>query len=149
MSTRIGINGFGRIGRLALRVAWGRGDLTVAQINELHGDAATAAHLLTFDSVHGRWGRAVQGAGSILAIDGAEVGYSRHARPGEVPWSDRGVEIVLECSGQFRTLAQLEGYFRSGVRKVIVAAPVKEDALNVVVGVNDHLYEPERHHLLT
>jgi glyceraldehyde 3-phosphate dehydrogenase len=149
MTTRIGINGFGRIGRLALRAAWNWPDLTFAHINELKGDAATSAHLLTFDSIHGRWPHEVQGEGDTLVIDGLNVGYSSHAEPGAVPWREHGVEIVLECSGKFRTVETLATYFQQGVRKVIVAAPVKQDALNIVVGVNDHLYEPDTHHLLT
>jgi glyceraldehyde 3-phosphate dehydrogenase len=149
MGVRIGINGFGRIGRLALRAAWGDSDLTIAQINELKGDAATSAHLLTFDSVHGRWDRDVRGADDALTIDGATIAHSQHAQPGDVPWAEQGVEIVLECSGKFRTRAALDAYFRAGVRKVIVAAPVKDGALNIVMGVNDHLYEPETHDLLT
>jgi glyceraldehyde 3-phosphate dehydrogenase len=149
MSTRIGINGFGRIGRLALRAAWGWPELTVAHINELKGDAATSAHLLTFDSVHGRWLHDVQGEGDTLAINDTVITYSSHAEPGAVPWREHGVDIVLECSGKFRTPETLAPYFQQGVRKVIVAAPVKQNALNVVVGVNDQLYEPDTHHLLT
>jgi glyceraldehyde 3-phosphate dehydrogenase len=147
--TRIGINGFGRIGRMALRAAWGWPELAFAHVNELNGDAQTAAHLLTFDSVHGRWAREASGAGDELLIDGRSVGYSRSGEPGDVAWGDLGVEIVLECSGRFRTREALDAYFRAGVRKVIVAAPVKRDALNVVVGVNDDLYDPERHDVLT
>jgi glyceraldehyde 3-phosphate dehydrogenase len=149
MSARVAINGFGRMGRLALRAAWDWPELSFVHINELAGDAVTAAHLLTFDSVHGRWSQDVQGDGDVLEVQGSRLGYSSFAEPGDVPWEDLGVEIVLECSGRFRSADALEAYFRRGVRKVIVAAPVKERALNVVVGVNDHLYEPERHHLLT
>lgn len=149
MSARVGINGFGRMGRLAMRAAWGWPELAFKHVNELAGDAATAAHLLTFDSVHGRWSEDVHGDGDVLSVNGTELGYSRAAEPGGVPWGDLGVEIVLECSGRFRTRGLLEAYFEQGVRKVIVAAPVKQDALNVVVGVNDHLYEPLRHDLLT
>lgn len=149
MSARVAINGFGRMGRLALRAAWDWPELSFVHVNELAGNAATAAHLLTFDSVHGRWSEDVDGEGDILEVLGSRLGYSSFAEPGEVPWEDLGVEIVLECSGRFRSADALEAYFRGGVRKVIVAAPVKERALNVVVGVNDHLYEPERHHLLT
>jgi glyceraldehyde 3-phosphate dehydrogenase len=146
---RIGINGFGRMGRLALRAAWGWPELSFVHINELSADPVTAAHLLTFDSVHGRWSEDVQGEGEALRVQGTEIGYSSASEPGEVPWGDLGVEVVLECSGRFRTAEALEAYFRRGVRKVIVAAPVKQGALNVVVGVNDHLYDPHRHHLLT
>jgi glyceraldehyde 3-phosphate dehydrogenase len=149
MGVRIGINGFGRIGRLALRAAWGWPELAFAHINELKGDAATSAHLLMFDSVHGRWGRETHGAGDTLSIDDAGISYSSHARPGDVPWREHDIEIVLECSGKFRTVEELDAYFRAGVHKVIVAAPVKQGALNVVVGVNDHIYQPDSHHLLT
>ncbi len=149
MSARVGINGFGRMGRLALRAAWGWPELAFTHVNELSGDASTAAHLLTFDSIHGRWSEDVHGEGDALAINGAPVSYGSAAEPGDVPWGELGVEIVLECTGRFRTPELLEGYFRQGVRKVIVAAPVKKDALNVVVGVNDHLYEPDRHDVLT
>jgi glyceraldehyde 3-phosphate dehydrogenase len=149
MTTAVGINGFGRIGRLALRAAWDWPELAFTHVNEIAGDAATAAHLLMFDSVHGRWTGDVHGDGSLLTVNGSDLGYSAAADPGEVPWGELGIEIVLECSGRFRTPELLDAYFRQGVRKVIVAAPVKKDALNVVVGVNDDLYEPERHHLLT
>src|ERR1017187_6208301 len=149
ISARVGINGFGRMGRLAMRAAWDRPELAFAHVNELNGDASTAAHLLTFDSIHGRWSEDVQGDGDVLKVNGTELGYSSAAEPGDVPWGELGVEIVLECSGRFRTPGALEAYFRQGVRKVIVAAPVKEKALNLVVGVNDHLYDPQQHHLLT
>jgi glyceraldehyde 3-phosphate dehydrogenase len=105
--------------------------------------------LLTFDSVHGRWPHEVHGEDAILAIDETTIRYSSHAQPGTVPWHEYGVDIVLECSGKFRTPETLAAYFQQGVRKVIVAAPVKQGALNVVVGVNDQLYDPDTHHLLT
>ena len=149
MTTRIGINGFGRMGRLALRAAWSWPELEFVHINELKGDSEVGAHLLTFDSVHGRWSHEVASATNAITIDGKPIPFSTHGSPSEVPWKDNGVEIVLECSGKFRTPALLAPYFAGGVKKVIVAAPVKEDALNVVVGVNDHLYDPSKHHLLT
>ena len=149
MSIRVGINGFGRMGRLALRAAWDRPELEFAHINERHGDAESAAHLLSFDSVHGRWSEDVQGEQSLLRVQGSAIGFSQAAEPGEVPWGELGIELVLECSGAFRTVHALEAYFERGVRKVIVAAPVKGEALNIVVGVNDHLYDPARHRLLT
>jgi glyceraldehyde 3-phosphate dehydrogenase len=148
-ATRVGINGFGRMGRLALHAAWGWPGFEFAHVNELKGDAATSAHLLTFDSVHGRWDPDVDGDDDVLTVDGSTFGYSRSATPGEVPWDELGVEVVLECSGRFRTRESLEPYFPRGVRKLIAAAPVKQDALNVVVGVNDDLYEPDRHDIMT
>lgn len=149
-ATRIGINGFGRMGRLALRAGWGGTGLAFAHINEASGDAATAAHLLTFDSVHGRWDRDVAAAGDALAIDGNEVSFANADAPGDAPWSDHGIEVVLECTGKFRTMDSLAPYFAAGVKKVIVAAPVKDPrALNIVMGVNDGRYEPTVHDVVT
>jgi glyceraldehyde 3-phosphate dehydrogenase len=149
MSIRIGINSFGRMGRLALRAAWDWPELEIVHVNELKGGAECAAHLLEFDSVHGRWNRNIRAEGSALIVDGVAVGFSEFKTPGEVPWDDLGVDIVIESSGKFRTTDLLQPYFDRGVKKVIVAAPVKEGALNIVMGVNDGLYDPERHHLLT
>ncbi len=149
MRVRVGINGFGRIGRLALRAAWGWPELEFVQINELKGGPAAAAHLLKFDSVHGRWAPEVEAEGDQVCIDGKYLSFSAYPTPGEVPWQEVGVDLVLECSGKFVTPEPLSAYFQRGVRKVIVAAPVKKEALNVVMGVNDHLYQPSEHHLLT
>lgn len=150
MSIRVGINGFGRIGRLALRAAWEWPELEFVHINEVKGGAETAAHLLKFDSVHGRWAPEVSGTGSSVSIDKKSLSFSDAAKPGEVPWDAVGVDLVLECSGKFRTPDTLNPYFDQGVKKVIVAAPVKAaEALNIVMGINDHLYEPDRHNLLT
>jgi glyceraldehyde 3-phosphate dehydrogenase len=150
MLERIGINGFGRMGRLALRAAWGWSGLQIIHVNELNGDAVTAAHLLKFDSVHGRWDHNIHGDRDFFTIDRKPVTYSQHALPADVPWDELGVEVVLECTGAFRTRESLEPYFARGVRKVIVAAPVKDGGiLNVVVGVNDGLYDPDEHDLLT
>jgi glyceraldehyde 3-phosphate dehydrogenase len=149
MSVRVGINGFGRIGRLALRAAWGWPELEFVHINEIGGDAAVSAHLLNFDSVHGRWSHEARGEGVRLEIDGRAIAHSSSKDLGAVPWAETGVDIVLEATGKFRTPEQLAAYFQAGVKKVIVAAPVKGDALNIVMGVNEHLYDPERHHLVT
>jgi len=143
----VGINGFGRMGRLALRAAWAWPELEFVHVNELHGDAETAAHLLTFDSVHGRWPHDVRGDGDTLSIDGTSLAYSDESKPGDVAWD---VDVVLECTGKFRTPEKLAPYFERGVRKVVVAAPVKGDrAVNVVVGVNDDRYDPARHDIVT
>jgi len=149
MPLRVGINGFGRMGRLALRAGWGRPNLTFVHINELSGGPETAAHLLTFDSEHGRWDRHVEPGTDRIAIDGTPILFTSGAKPDEVPWSTTDVDIVLECTGKFRTTETLETYFSSGVKTVIVAAPVKSGALNIVMGVNDHLYQPAKHRLLT
>jgi glyceraldehyde 3-phosphate dehydrogenase len=149
MATRVGINGFGRMGRLALRAGWGRPNLQFVHINEVTGGPETASHLLTFDSVHGRWDRRVESASDRITIDGAPVTFSGVPKPGDAPWSAHAVDVVLECSGRFRTTDTLDPYFAAGVKKVIVAAPVKSGALNIVVGVNDHLYDGAKHHVVT
>lgn len=158
----IGINGLGRIGRLALRAGLGGvardpGDprrdarLDIAHVNEVKGGVGTAAHLLEFDSIHGRWRADIEvGDGPSLLIEGQRLGFSEAAEPGAVPWGDLGCDVVLECTGAFRSPDLLQGYFEQGVKTVIVAAPVKfDEALNIVVGVNDGLYDPARHRLLT
>ncbi len=148
--TLVGINGFGRMGRLALRAAWGWPELEFALVNEPAADAATGAHLLEFDSVHGRWSPGIEARPDRLAIEGREIGWSAESTPGAVDWAAAGVEVVLECSGRFRTLESLAPYFERGVRKVVVAAPVREEgALNVVVGVNDDPAALARHDVLT
>ncbi|MFI5298796.1 MAG: ArsJ-associated glyceraldehyde-3-phosphate dehydrogenase [Polyangiales bacterium] len=149
MTVRLGINGFGRMGRLALRAGWASKDLEFVHVNETKGGAETAAHLLTFDSIHGRWQHDVRAHGGAIDIEGRRVSFSDHAAPGAVPWRDLGVDLVLECSGKFRTMATLAPYFEAGVRKVVVAAPVKDGALNVVMGVNDHEYRPDQHNVVT
>ena len=149
MSARVGINGFGRMGRLALRAAWDWPELAFTHVNELHGDASTAAHLLTFDSVHGRWSEDVHGDGDVLPSTGARSATVPPPSPGMC----RGASSVSRSCWSARAgSARRRRSTRTseqGVRKVIVAAPVKEGALNVVVGVNDHLYDPQRHDLLT
>jgi glyceraldehyde 3-phosphate dehydrogenase len=150
MTVRVGINGFGRIGRLALRAAWGAQDLEFGLINEKIGDGTVSAHLLEFDSVHGRWPHTVAGEADRLSIDGQGIAHSSHDTPGAVPWREHGIDIVIESSGRFRSMETLAAYFEAGVKKVVVAAPVKDPAaLNVVVGVNHHLYQPERHRVVT
>ena len=144
---RVGINGFGRIGRLALRAAWGWPHLEFTQINEVSGGVDTAAHLLNFDSVHGRWGHEAQADGPHVVIDGHAIKYTGTPSPGAVAWD---VDVVLECSGKFRTIDSLQPFFERGVKKVIVAAPVKDSrALNVVIGVNDQGYDPLVHDVIT
>lgn len=147
---RIGINGFGRMGRLALRAAWGRPGLEFAHINDPKATPESSAHLLTFDSVHGRWNHAVEPAPDAVTIEGASIGHSSNANVAETSWGELGIDIVIECSSTFKTPDALQAYFDQGVRKVVVAAPVKHpDALNVVVGVNDDLYNPARHDIVT
>ncbi len=159
---KVGINGMGRIGRLALRAALGGiyrpesdpragNRLEVVHVNELKGGIAATAHLLEFDSIHGRWHAPIEvSSDNAITIGKDRIGFSEAAAPGEVAWGDLGCDVVLECTGKFLKPDQLQAYFDRGVKRVIVAAPVKDEAaLNIVVGVNDQLYDPARHRLLT
>ncbi len=159
---KVGINGMGRIGRLALRAALGAAErqsddpragnrLEVVHLNELKGGATATAHLLTFDSVQGRWREdiAAEGDGQIR-IGSRQLAFSSHATASEIPWGDLEVDVVLECTGKFLTPETLQGHLDRGAKRVIVAAPVKVgNVLNIVVGVNHHLYDPARHPIVT
>ena len=148
MSIRIGINGFGRMGRLALRAAWADDSLAFEHINDPAGDAASFAHLLNFDSVHGRWAHEARADGDAIVIEGKRIGFSRNKAIAETDWS--GCAVVIEASGKMKTVEVLDAYLAQGVRRVVVTAPVKDDSvLNVVMGVNHHLYDPARHRIVT
>jgi glyceraldehyde 3-phosphate dehydrogenase len=147
MTVRIGINGFGRMGRLGLRAGWGREELAIVQVNEIATDTAGSAYLLKFDSVHGTWDVDCDADGDAMIVAGQRIACSRNPTIGETDWSD--CDIVIEATGKHHKQPQtLQNYFEQGVKKVIVAAPT-EGALNIVYGINDHLYDPAVHHLLT
>jgi len=159
---RVGINGMGRIGRLALRAAFGAAEradddpragnrLQVVHLNELKGGAAATAHLLQFDSVQGRWRESIAADGETgLHIGRHRLDFSSHSTAAEIPWGDLGVGLVLECTGKFLTPETLQGHLERGAKRVIVAAPVKVgDVLNIVVGINHALYDPARHRIVT
>ena len=159
---RVGINGMGRIGRLALRAAMGAAErpsddpragnrLEVVHLNELKGGAAATAHLLTFDSVQGRWRTDIAAESeTAIQIAGRQLAFSSQPSAGEIPWGDLGVDLVLECTGKFLTPETLQGHFDRGAKRVIVAAPVKVgDVLNIVVGINHQLYDPARDRIVT
>jgi glyceraldehyde 3-phosphate dehydrogenase len=137
------------MGRLALRAAFQDRPFQIAHINEVKGGPETAAHLLEFDSVHGRWKAAIVADSKGLTVEGERIGYSNFANIHETPWMQARIDLVLECSGKLLTPEVLQAYFDQGVRKVVVAAPVKAGALNIVMGVNDHLYNPQQHHIIT
>lgn len=159
---KVGINGMGRIGRLALRAAMGAADrpsddpraknrLQVVHLNELKGGAAATAHLLAFDSVQGKWREHIEADGdSAIQVGSHTLGFSAHASPSDIPWGDLGVDLVLECTGKFLTPETLQGHFDRGAKRVIVAAPVKVgNVLNVVVGINHQQYNPANDRIVT
>jgi glyceraldehyde 3-phosphate dehydrogenase len=163
---RVGINGMGRIGRLALRAAMGAAErptddpragnrLEVVHLNEIKGGAAATAHLLTFDTVQGRWRADIAAEGDdTIRIDDQRLKFTSHATAADIPWGDLGVDLVLECTGKFLTPETIQGHLDRGAKRVIVAAPVKvahdpASVLNIVVGVNHDLYNPARHRIVT
>ncbi len=159
---KVGINGMGRIGRLALRAAMGAAErqsddpragnrLEVVHLNEIKGGAAAAAHLLAFDSVQGRWRADIAAEGDdVIRIGQQRLGFSSHSQPGDIDWAAAGVDVVLECTGKFLTPETLAGHLARGAKRVIVAAPVKTGGvLNVVMGVNEHQYDPSKDHIVT
>jgi glyceraldehyde 3-phosphate dehydrogenase len=147
MTIRVGINGFGRMGRLGLRAGWNNDTYQIVRINEVSTDAIGSAHLLKFDSVHGIWDHSVSASGDTIDVEGHLITHTSHKEIHETDWSD--CDIVLEATGKHHKKPEtLQHYFEQGVKKVIVAAPT-EGALNIVYGVNHHLYSPAEHHLVT
>jgi glyceraldehyde 3-phosphate dehydrogenase len=150
MATRIAINGFGRVGRAALRAAYEReADLECVAINDLV-DAASLAHLLKYDSVYGRFGEDVEAGDGIISIGGDEIAVLNETDPSQLPWTELDVDVVLECTGRFRSRADAAGHLEAGARKVIVSAPMKDPDATVVLGVNfEQAYDPEEHHVVS
>ena len=147
MTIKVGINGFGRMGRLGLRAGWQRPEFDFIRINEIATDAAGSAHLLQFDSVHGTWEREATTEGGQVLIEGKALDYSSNPGIADSDWA--GCDIVIEATGKHHKKPEtLQHYFDQGVKKVIVAAPT-EGALDIVYGINDQLYDPEVHHLVT
>jgi glyceraldehyde 3-phosphate dehydrogenase len=150
MATRIAINGFGRVGRAALRAAYERdAELECVAINDV-AEAASLAHLLKYDSVYGRFGEEVEASDGIISIGRDEISVLKEADPSKLPWAELDVDVVLECSGRFRTRADAAGHIEAGARKVIVSAPMKDPDATVVLGVNfDEAYDPEQHQVVS
>ncbi|MFO7581827.1 ArsJ-associated glyceraldehyde-3-phosphate dehydrogenase [Guyparkeria sp.] len=152
MTIRVGINGFGRIGRLAFRALADRPELglEVVHVNEIAADAACMAHLTQFDSVHGRWNRDIEGEGDRLALDGRDIRFTSASDVAAIGWKDSAVDVVIESTGRWRAFEEIAPHLAQNVERVAVAAPVRHpDALNVVMGVNDHRFEPARHRVVT
>lgn len=148
MKIKVGINGFGRIGRLAMRAAWDMKEIEIVRINDPAADAATYAHLLNFDSVHGRWSHEATAEGDQVIIEGQRIQVTTNKAIGDTDWS--GCDVVIEASGKMKKTEVLNAYLEQGVKRVVVTAPVKESSvLNVVMGVNDHLYDPAQHRIVT
>ncbi len=149
MSIRVGINGFGRIGRNFLRAARRQGaDLQIVGINDLM-DNATAAHLLRYDSVHGAFDGTVELSDEGLRIDGTETVVTSERDPGQLPWKDLGADLVLESTGLFTQRDRAAAHLEAGARKVIISAPAKNEDVTVVMGVNESSYDPGSHDIIS
>ncbi|HIE04093.1 MAG TPA: aldehyde dehydrogenase, partial [Candidatus Latescibacteria bacterium] len=144
MAISLGINGFGRIGRLVFRAIMERAPdaFEVKSINDLT-DAETLAHLLRYDSIHGRYPGKVEAKGDRLVVDGREILVVSEPDPAELPWGKLGVELVLESTGRFREREQAEKHLQAGAKKVLISAPAKGEDVTVVLGVNDEMLKPE------
>jgi len=148
MTIKIGINGFGRMGRLSMRAAYDWDDVEIVQINDPAGNAATLAHLMTFDSVHGRWHHEATHQDNSIIINGHAIPCTQHVATSDTDWSQ--CDVVIEASGKIKTKALLQAYLDQGVKRVVVTAPVKEDGvLNVVMGVNETQYDKAIHPIVT
>ncbi len=151
MTIKLGINGFGRMGRLAMRVAFDQTDIEIIQINDPAGDAKTHAHLLTFDSVHGRWHHDVHSDQHHLIIKDNKVAVTTNKNINETDWSN--CDVVIEASGKMKSRMLLQAYLEQGVKRVVVTAPLPtnegSDVVNIVMGVNHHLYDPNIHTIIS
>jgi glyceraldehyde 3-phosphate dehydrogenase len=153
MTIKVGINGFGRMGRLVFRAAWHWPDIEFVHINDPAGDATTLAHLVNFDSVHGIWnenadGQNNTGKNGVITIADKKISTTQNTQINQTDWS--GCDLIIEASGKMKTKALLQAYLDQGVKRVVVTAPVKEDGvLNVVMGVNQQLYQKEQHPIVT
>jgi glyceraldehyde 3-phosphate dehydrogenase len=148
MTIKLGINGFGRIGRLVFRAALANPEVDVVAINDLT-DSATMAHLLTYDSVHGRLESEAVASENSIELDGKSIAISSVKNPAELPWGDLGVDIVAECTGIFRDRENASKHLAAGARKVIISAPAKEPDITIVLGVNSNQYDPSKHHIVS
>jgi glyceraldehyde 3-phosphate dehydrogenase len=148
MSIKIGINGFGRIGRVVFRAAMNHPELEVVAINDLT-DAATMAHLLQYDSVHTRLDVDIQAKDGAIEVDGKSIAYTAVKDPEKLAWKDFGVDIACECTGLFRDRDGAAKHLTAGARKVIISAPAKDPDNTIVMGVNANTYDPKQHHILS
>ncbi|OHU88122.1 MULTISPECIES: ArsJ-associated glyceraldehyde-3-phosphate dehydrogenase [Pseudoalteromonas] len=148
MTIKVGINGFGRMGRLTMRALYASNNIEIVHINDPAGDAPTLAHLMNFDSVHGRWNFEVNADDKCMIIDGHKISVSHNKDIAQTDWST--CDLVIEASGKMKTKAVLQAYLEQGVKQVVVTAPVKEDGvLNVVYGVNHQDYNKAEHDIVT
>ena len=149
MATRVGINGFGRIGRNYLRAALAKGsDLEIVAVNDL-SDPKSLAHLLKYDSITGRLGQTVTVDGQNIIVDGQVIKVLAERNPADLPWGELGVDIVIESTGRFTDAEAASAHIKAGAKKVLISAPATGDVATFVLGVNEHLYDPANHHIIS
>ncbi|MCL4078876.1 type I glyceraldehyde-3-phosphate dehydrogenase [Coriobacteriia bacterium Es71-Z0120] len=148
MTIRVGINGFGRIGRLVYRAAFDDPSIEVVAVNDLT-DASTLAHLLKYDSVHRAFAHDVKAADGAFVVDGREVKVLAERDPAALPWKALGVDVVVESTGRFTDATKAAAHRDAGAKKVIISAPAKNEDITIVIGVNDDRYDPDRHHIIS
>lgn len=148
MGIKIGINGFGRIGRVVFRAAMNHPDVEVVAINDLT-DAATMAHLLKYDSVHAQLDSAIEAKNGAIVVDGKPIAYTAIRDPQQLAWKKYGVEVACECTGLFRDRENASKHLSAGARKVIISAPAKDPDITIVMGVNANHYDPKDHHIIS
>ncbi len=150
MATKIGINGFGRVGRLTLRSVnqYHRGKLEVAAINDLT-DTKTNAHLLKWDSTYGPYSGKVEATEDSIIVDGKEIKVVSERDPGNIPWQDYGVDIVIESTGLFTDATKAAAHLKGGVKKVLISAPARNEDITIVLGVNEDQYDPSQHNIIS
>lgn len=148
MSIKLGINGFGRIGRLVFRAALNHPDVEVVVINDLT-DPTTMAHLLKYDSVHGRLDLNIAVKDDMIEVEGKPVAITSIKDPEQLRWKDFGVEVVAECTGLFRDRENASKHLAAGARKIIISAPAQDPDITLVMGVNSHRYDPGQHHIIS
>ncbi len=148
MAVKVGINGFGRIGRMVFRAGLGNDKIEFVAINDIT-DPKTLAHLLKYDSVHGKLDAEISYTEDSLIVNGKSIRVFTEKEPAKIPWSEAGVDIVMECSGLFRERAKAEGHIKAGAKKVIISAPAKDPDITIVMGVNHEKYDPEKHHIIS
>ena len=146
--TKVGINGFGRIGREVFRVAFTNPEVEIVAVNDLT-DAETLAHLLKYDSVHGTFPHEVTVDGDYIVVDGKKVKVLAQTDPAKLPWGELGVEIVVESTGRFTEGPKAAAHIEAGAKKVIISAPAKQEDITIVMGVNEDKYDPEKHNIIS
>ncbi|NLL18420.1 MAG: ArsJ-associated glyceraldehyde-3-phosphate dehydrogenase [Clostridia bacterium] len=148
MTVKVGINGFGRIGRLVFRAAAKHPEVEIVAINDLT-DAETNAHLLKYDSVHGIWDADIEAVDGAIRVNGKEVKVLAERDPGKLPWGDLGVDVVVESTGLFTDANKAKAHLEAGAKKVVISAPAKNEDITIVLGVNEDKYDPANHHIIS